>query len=247
MSYYFVLALFPFLIFVAALVGYLPFTGLWDETLIWVARYFPRESRQLVIQTVLSLTHGRTGFLSLGLLGMAWAACSGVLTLMRCLNAAYGLKETRSYCKRVGLAFVMLLALSFLVLASFGLFITGTWLGHRMSAWFNPAFEFPTLWWTVNWFITVALLCLGVAIADYVLPNKKRRWRWITPGSLFVALAWTLASLGFNVYIAYISSYGKIYGTLGVFVMVLVWIYIMSLITLVGAEVNYEFDKSKGS
>lgn len=245
MSFYFVLALFPFLIFLAALVGYLPFTDLWDNVLTWLTNYFPREPRRLIIQTVLSLRNGRTSFLSLGLLGTAWAACSGVLSLMRCLNVAYGVKETRSYWKRLSLAFVTLFALSFLVLASFGLFTTGTWLGQRMSAWLKPGFVFSTLWWVAKWIISLALLSLGVAIADHVLPNIKRRWRWVTPGSLFVALAWAFASAGFDLYITYIASYGRIYGTLGAFVMLLVWIYITSLITLVGAEMNYKWEKSR--
>src|SRR5215831_5355280 len=115
-SYYFVLAFFPFLIFLAALVGSLPFTGLWDETLGWITVNFPRESRQLILDTVSSLTHNRGSFLSIGLLGTVWAASAGFMNLMCSLNAAYEVKETRSFYKRLGLAFIMLCVLTFLFL-----------------------------------------------------------------------------------------------------------------------------------
>ncbi len=244
MSYYFVLAIFPFFIFLAALVGHLPFTGLWPKIVTWLTQYFPRESRRLIIETVIDLTRGRKSFLSIGLLGTAWAACSGVLSLMQSLNAAYGVRETRSFRKRLGLASLMLLVLSFVFVASFGLLTTGTWLGHWMSARIKPGFSVHPLWQLVNWVLSVALLGLCISIVDYALPNLKRRWRWTTPGSLFVVLAWLLFSLVFNFYVGHIASYDKIYGALGAFVILMVWIYMTSLIILIGAEMNCELEKA---
>src|SRR5262249_50120594 len=120
-SYYFVLALFPFLIFLAALVGTLPFTGLWDEVLSWITLHLPAKSQRLIFETVNRLTRGWGGFLSLGLLGTTWAACSGLMNLMCSLNAAYEVKETRNFWKRLGLAFLILFVLNFLFVGSFGL------------------------------------------------------------------------------------------------------------------------------
>jgi len=128
-SYYFVLALFPFLIFLAALVGSLPFTGLWDEVLAWMTQHLPLERQHLILQTVTSLARGRQSFLSIGLLGTVWAVCAGLMNLMCSLNTVYDVEETRSFWKRLVLALVMFFVLTFLFIGSFGLLSAGDWLG----------------------------------------------------------------------------------------------------------------------
>ena len=243
-SYYFVLAFFPFLIFLAALVGSLPFTGLWDETLAWITLNFPRQSQQLILNTVSSLTHNRGSFLSLGLLGTVWAASAGLMNLMNSLNAAYEVKETRSFYKRVGLAFLMLCVLTSLFVGSFGLLTVGDWLGSQLA---DRGIDvlLIILWFAGRWTVALLLLALAVALLDYALPNRKRPWRCFTPGALFFMLAWVLATLGFNLYVRHFASYSKTYGALGAFVILMVWTYITSLLALVGAEINRELHKMR--
>ena len=241
-AYYFDLALFPFLIFLAALVGCLPFTGLWEKILTWITLNLPQESQHLILQTVTGLTPGRGGFLSFGLLGTAWASCSGFMNLMCSLNAAYEVKETRSYLKRLGLAFVMLFAMNFLFLGSFGFLSAGDWLGSWLI---NRAGPLIILWQIGRWSLCLVLLALAVAVLDYALPNLKRPWRCFTPGTLFVVLAWIPATLGFNLYVARFASYNRTYGALGAFVVLMVWMYISSFIVLTGAEINCELHKMR--
>jgi membrane protein len=243
-SYYFVLALFPFLIFLAALVGTIPFTGLWDETLAWITLNFPRQSQQLILDTVSSLTRNRGSFLSLGLLGTAWAASTGFMNLMCSLNAAYDVKETRSFHKRLGLAVTMLFVLTFLFLGSFGLLTLGDWLGSRLAD-RGIGVLLISLWYVGRWTVALLLLVLALAILDHVLPNLKRPWRCFTPGALFFILAWVPATLGFNLYVHNFASYSRTYGALGAFVVLMVWTYITSLIALIGAEINRELHKMR--
>jgi len=243
-SYYFVLAFFPFLIFLAALVGGLPFTGLWDETLAWITLNFPRQSQQLILDTVRSLTHNRGSFLSLGLLGTVWAACAGLMNLMCSLNAAYEVKETRSFYRRLGLAFIMLCVLTSLFVGSFGLLTAGDWLSSQLT---DRGIDvlLITLWFVGRWTVALLLLALAVALVDYALPNRKRPWRCLTPGALFFILAWVPATLGFNLYVRHFASYSRTYGALGAFVVLMVWTYITSLIALIGAEINRELHKMR--
>ncbi len=243
-SYYFVLAFFPFLIVLAALVGSLPFTGLWDETLAWITLNFPRQSQQLILDTVTSLTHNRGSFLSIGLLGTAWAASAGFMNLMCSLNAAYDVKETRSFYKRLGLAFIMLCVLTLLFLGSFGLLTVGDWLGSRLA---DRGIDVVLiiLWYVGRWTVALLLLAVAIAILDYALPNRKRPWRCFTPGALFFILAWVPATLGFNLYVRHFASYNRTYGALGAFVVLMVWTYITSLIALIGAEINRELHKMR--
>jgi len=247
MSYYFVVALFPFFIFLAALVGFLPFTDLWSNVVSWIAHYLPREARHFVLSTVLGLTQGRIRFLSVGVVGTAWTASTGIMSLMESLNAAYEVQETRSYWKRRGLAILILIILSLLTLAAFGLLSTGHWLGVWVSARGKPAFSFIPLWHLGRWLLSVGLIGAAAAIADYALPNLERAWRWVTPGRIFVMLAGVFASLGFDAYVQYIASYNKTYGALGALIILMAWIYIVSLIVLIGAEVNCELERIRPS
>ena len=243
MSYYFVASLFPFFIFLAALVGFLPFTGFWNDIVNWVVRYLPPDAQKWVLLAVLGLTRGRVPFLSFGVLGTAWSASSGIMSLIDSLNAAYEVRETRSYWKRRGLALLLLVILSFLVIAAFGVISVGHWAGVWLAARAGRAISLGPFWDLGRWLITFVLIGLAAAITDYSLPNLKRPWRWVTPGSVFVILAWLLASKGFNAYVHYVGSYSKTYGALGGLMILMLWIYIVSLIILVGAEVNCQLDK----
>ena len=243
MSYYFVAALFPFFIFLAALVGFLPFTGFWNGILTWVVRYLPPDAQKWVLLAVLGLTRGRVPFLSLGVLGTAWSASTGIMSLIGSLNAAYDVRETRSYWKRRGLALLLLLILSFLVIAAFGVFSIGHWVGLWLAVRAGQVVSLSPLWDVGRWLITLLLIGLAAAITDYALPNLKRPWRWITPGSAFVIFAWLLALKGFDAYVRYVGGFSKTYGALGGLMILMLWIYIVSLIILVGAEVNNQLEK----
>jgi membrane protein len=247
MSYYFVVALLPFFIFLAALVGFLPFTSFWDEIVNWVVRYLPPDAQKWVLLAVLGLTRGRVPFLSFGVLGTAWTASTGVMSLMESLNAAYRVRETRGYWRRRALALLLLVVFSLLMIAAFGILTVGHWLGIWLAARSGLAFSWNPLWDAGRWVVSLALIGLSAAVADYALPNLKRRWRWVTPGSIFVILAWVLTSQGFNAYVHYVGSYSKTYGTLGGLMILMLWIYIVSLIILIGAEVNCQIDKAKQS
>jgi membrane protein len=245
MSYYFVVALFPCFIFLAALVGFLPFTGFWNDIVNWVVRYLPPDAQKWVLLTVLGLTRGRIPFLSFGVLGTAWSASTGIMSLMESLNAAYEVRETRSYWKRRALALLFLVILSFLVIGAFGVLTVGHWLGVWLAMQAGEAVSLSPLWDTGRWVVSLGLVALAAAVADYGLPNLKRRWRWLSPGSIFVVLAWVLTSKAFNAYVHYVGGYSKTYGALGELIILMLWIYVVSLIILVGAEVNSQLERMR--
>lgn len=248
MSYYFVLSVFPFLLVLAALVGTLPFTGVWNSVLKWIILYFPRGSRHMVFQIVLGLTQGRTGFLSLGLLATVWAASNGLMSLIDALDRVYEVKETRGYAKRLALAVLMIFVLAILVLYTFGLLTAGgeidRWLmthSFGLSGLFNK----PVLWHVVRWVTSIIVLGIGIATLDRTLPNLHRPWRWTVPGVAFILTGWLLSTVGFNLYAEYVASFNKTYGVLGVFVLIMIWIYLLSIVVLIGAEINSELRKMK--
>ncbi len=243
-SYYFALALFPFFIFLASLVGTLPFTDLWQKVLKWIVLYLPWDSQHFLLDTIVGLTSGRH-FLSIGLLGTAWASCTGIMNLMGALNGAYEVKETRSFWRRLGLSLAILFVTSFFFLGCFGLITIGTWIGRTIADNVGSGSFVRGLWHVARWIVSMILLGLGMSVVENVLPNLRRRWRWFSPGTLFIMLMWLPAGMGFNLYVHYLASYNKTYGTLGAFVIMMAWIYLSTLITLVGAEINCELHKMR--
>lgn len=247
MAFFFALALFPFFILLAAVAGMLPSTQLWSHILKWVTLYLPESSQTIVFNTVASLTYGRVKFLSIGVLSAAWAASGGVLTLMSSLNIAYEVTETRKLWKRAVLAIVTLFVICFLFLGSFGVLTAGHLVATWISAHVPAGLPFPAVWRIGHWLVSLLLLIVGMSAIYYLLPNRKLPWRWLTPGTLLALAVWVPGSLAFNFYVRHIGSYNRIYGTLAGFMVLLVWIYIVSLVVLIGAELNSEAIKMRAA
>src|SRR6202790_1672214 len=126
-AFYFVLSLVPFLIVLAAIVGWLPSTTLWQSFAQWITDYFPNRSRQAVFATILDLTRGYTGFLSFGLLLAIWSASSGFMSLMEAVSIACCGRDTRGYWRKRAIATVTTLIASLFCLMAFGLWTLGHW------------------------------------------------------------------------------------------------------------------------
>ncbi len=242
-SYYFSLALFPFLIVVGALVGILPFTGIWQSILAWITHYLPADIQQIAFDTLASLTESRDKFLSIGLLGSIWASSGGLTTLMSALNTIYGVKETRSYWKRLVISVLLLFMLALLLIATFGLLSAGRWIDRLLVSTTGRRDALVVLAYIARWIVLLIISAFCISVCDHVLPNIKRPWRWITPGTAIIVVTWVLCTLGFNYYVLHFATYHKTYGILAGFFVLMVWIYTTSLIGLIGAEINSELQK----
>jgi membrane protein len=238
MSYYFSLSLFPFFIMLAAFVGWLPSTSLWHNLAQWITDYLPRDSRRMVFTTILSLTQTSTGIFSLGLLATIWTASSGFVSLMESLTVAYGAKETRGFWKKRVLAIAATAVGAVFLLGSFGLLTFGHWAAAIISLRLDTVVNFQVPWELGRWLASLLLMLLGLDLTNYFLPNIRKRWHWLTPGTGFVILMMVAGSAIFNFYLRHFGSYPRFYGTMAGFIILMFWIYIASLILLIGAETD---------
>lgn len=240
MSFFFSLSLVPFCLALAVVIGWLPSTALWRAFATWIVSYLPSRSQHLIFTTILGLADYSAGFLCFGLIMAVWSASSGFVSLMESLSVVYCGRETRSYLrKHVVATCVTVIAMAF-ALASFGLMAFGRWGSHwfsilRMGRWHIPRLALQA----GGWFFSVVLLCLAIDIVYFALPDAKRRWRWLTPGTAFVVITFFALSNGFNTYFQHFSSYPRIYGALAGFIILMLWIYIACLIILIGAETDH--------
>jgi membrane protein len=243
MSYFFLMALFPFFIVLAAIVGYLPFTGAWPHVLTWITQYFPDPVQPYVFKTVTKLTQEWCGLLSFGLVSSLWIATRAVISMIDGLNTAYNTRETRGFWKRRLLACGVMLVFALTFLTAFGLLAFGGLMGRWLGTHSGPGAAFVELWHVLRWVIPLALLNFAVGFANYVLPNTKRPWRWVTPGSLFVVVVWFPSTIGFNAFIRHFTTSGA-YGAVGTFFVLMTWVYITNFILLVAAEMDSELEKA---
>ncbi|MDP9338293.1 MAG: YihY/virulence factor BrkB family protein [Acidobacteriota bacterium] len=238
-AFYFVLSLVPFLIVLAAIVGWLPSTTLWQSFAQWITDYFPNRSRQAVLGTILDLTRGYTGYLSFGLLAAVWSASSGFMSLMEALSVACCGKDKRGYWRKRAIATVATLVASLFFLLGFGLWTGGHWARKALLAEFKFVGVVHIRWGVIAWWVgTVVLMFAALALINHFLPDVKRPWRWLTAGNVFSVTAIILVSIGFNLFLRYSPTVPQVYTVLAGFVILMTWIYMANLIILAGVELD---------
>jgi membrane protein len=242
LGYYFLLALFPMLIFLTSLIGFLPDVqaSIFQE----IRRIAPPDAMRVVSETIEDVRTNRgSGLLSFGILGTLWAASTGTAALIDTLNRAYEVRETRSYWKVRLIALALTIGLSLVVIVSAAVIM----LSDRLPAWVGKSLgvgEGWLGWWTaVNYLLGLGLLSLATGTVFRFGPDLKGRCRWITPGSIFAAIAASLASWLFSVYLRVAPSYSATYGSLGAVIVLMLWLYLMGLVVLIGGEINNEIEK----
>lgn len=243
LAYYFLLALFPMLIFLASLVGFLP--GVQANILGGLAKVAPAEVMKLVEDTLTDvISHRSGGLLSFGILATLWAASSGVASVMETLNVAYDAKEKRSFWKLRLIAIGLTVALALLVIGG-AIFIM---LSHKLADWIGEPLGFGAVFSTLGsilgYAVGLALMFMGVELIYYVGPDGKRSWRLISPGAVFAVIAIIAGSLLFSVYLRVAPSNSATYGSLGAVITLMLWLYLIGLVLLVGGEINAEIENA---
>jgi uncharacterized BrkB/YihY/UPF0761 family membrane protein len=195
MSFYFVLSIFPFFLVVAAIVGWLPSTNLWHALVQWITDYLPQGSRHLLFSVILDLTNGYTRFLSAGLLVTLWTASSGFVSLMEALSVAHGRRDTRNFWKKRLIAIIATLVSAIFFLAIFGLASMSRGAAGMLSDHLRALTVSKAAWEIARWLANLLLILLAISLANYFLPDAKRAWRWLTPGTSFVAVTFDLRDI----------------------------------------------------
>jgi membrane protein len=246
MSYYFLLALLPLLIFFSALLGYLPIPRLFDQLLDILAVVVPPQAMQMVerILAGLLIPH-RGGLLSFGFLGYLWSASGGFSALIDALNVAYDVEKSRPYWRDRLQALLLTFTTGFLVMLGLLLIIAGPHFGHFLTELFPVPKEFAVIWPPLRLVTIFVIFVVSIELQYYLAPNRKQRFRNTLPGALVAVSGIFLGSFGMAYYFAHLSNYNKMYGSLGAVIILMVWFYVMALFFVAGAELNAELLKIK--
>lgn len=239
LAYYFLLALFPMLIFLSSLVGFLPDAQ--ESIFRALARVMPSDAMRLVHETIRDVVKNRSGgLLSFGVLGALWAASGGANAVMGALNVAYDAKEKRSFWKVRLIALGLTLALALLIVVGVILIMFGDRFSVWVAARLGLGAAFAIVWGVIDYLLGLAFVFLGLQLIYHFGPNVRQDWRWITPGAVFAVVSMIISSLLLSFYLRFGPSYSATYGSLGAVIALMVWLYLMGVVLLSGGEINAE-------
>jgi membrane protein len=244
LAFYLILAIFPFILFCVAILDAFSSASpqFVTELFDYLKRLLPEQVFGLIqTYTERTLRNEDTapGLLSVGILGTIWAASGAFAALINALNRAYDVQETRPFWKVRGIAILMMLGLSALILIGVLLLVAGPSIGRTLAEVFTLGDEFMVAWNIVRWPAAFLFMIVTVALLFYFAPDANQPFRWITPGGFVGIVLWVIASVVFNLYLSSdFNTYNKIYGSIGTVIILLLYLYISSLTILFGATIN---------
>ncbi|MGB8510302.1 MAG: YihY/virulence factor BrkB family protein [Pyrinomonadaceae bacterium] len=247
LSYYFLFALFPLLLFLTALLGYFTEVGtkLRARVLDFLGAIAPPSAYELIYKTVDEISRTKSaGKISIGLLVALWASSNGMVAIITSLNAVYNLDERRVWWKRRLVSIGLTIAFAALILTALTLLLFGREIGEHIAGSYGLGKVFTLTWRIVQWLVALGVVLLSFGLIYNLAPNlKERRWRWLTPGAVLGVTLWLSVSFVLRLYLDHFNSYSVSYGSLGAVIILMLWFYLTGASILIGGEVNSEVMK----
>lgn len=232
------LSLFPFLIFLTALVGFLGVPEFFEWLRSQAAQLLPEQAMNTVNTVLDELQEPQGGVMSAAILLALWSASAAVMATMNALNEVFEVHERRATWKRILVAIGYTIALAVLLLTAAALMLLGPRLLTWLAGFINLSDTFIQIWNWLRWPIVAVLMILVVSLVYYAAPNLKQPFHFITIGAIVAVVIWILASLGFGYYVTNFGNYNKTYGSLGAVVILLMYFFLSAAVMLFGAEIN---------
>jgi len=234
-SYYLILAFFPFLLF---LINLLSFTHLSSELLISnFNTLLPYDVailvKNLLVQTVQAKSKT---LLFVGMIGSLWAASSGISAIIRGLNNSYSVEEDRNFIELSFIALISTISISIMIIFALTMLVFGRIIGSYVFGLIGAQSLFGIIWFFLRYGITLALMLITFYLLYRYVPNKKLKFNNIVVGVIFTTVGWVTTSLLFSFYVNNFANYERVYGSLGGVIALISWLYISTLIILLGGE-----------
>lgn len=237
-AFFIFLSLFPILIVICAVIPYTPLT---QEFLVQIVTAITPEAVDAFAEGLIAEMYEKSaGVLSIALITSIWSASKGVLALIRGLNAINDVEEERNYFVVRFVAFLYTLVMLIGILLSLVIMVFGNQI-IQMLLLHLPQLQVIATWVNNLRFILVwVVLTILFALAYAYVPNKKLYFKEQIPGATFTAVSWSVFSWFFSMYITY-SDISRIYGSLSIIIIILLWMYFCMYMVLVGAYINRYF------
>lgn len=237
LAYYLVLSFFPFLIFLSTIVG---FTSV-DSAIVveGLKDILPNNVFELSEHIVLEVINSQnTGLMGLSILLMIWTSSSAFRAIIKSMNKAYDLHGEMSFVRRTIVAYISTFVLGITILIGLIIFVFGGVIAKYLIN-MLPFKDIILLIWNLlrNGVLLIAIVFIFSGIYRYV-PSKKLKWIEVLPGALISSVMWLIVSLLFSFYINNFSDYSRFYGSLSAVFILMIWLFMTSIIFLLGVEIN---------
>lgn len=241
MAYMLAIGIFPFMLFLTAVFGWLGKKVFVSKIITGLSTVAPNGVIELIQGVLREVTLFQNGGIVavIGFLVTWFLASNAVAVIIKGLNRANRIKETRTFIQTRLLAFAMVILNAFLLFISVNLVIFGKVIIEFLQFYFNLSDKIVGMLLITRWPLAFLMLFLLAVVNYYVLPCKQYSIkRSVIPGSLFFCIFWLLGSWLFSLYVNELGTYNRVYGTIGVFFILMVWLYYTSVIMLIGGEIN---------
>ena len=248
LTYYFILSIFPFLIFLLSIISFTPLVG--EEVISTLLSIVPTEARTVVSSISQELITSRSEtLLSTSIILSLWTGSLGITGLFRSINKAYNVEETRPYWKHKLLSIIFTITLAAMMIMVLLTLVFGEVIANQVFQFLGVQDSFYGFWKTIRLLVPVISLVIVFTglymIAPATKKNNRVGLRYSLPGAIFTTLGWIIASIGFSFYVKNFASYTATYGSLGGIIILLVWLNITNMIIIIGAEINGAYRSSK--
>jgi membrane protein len=240
LAFSFLLAIFPGIIFLFTLIAYIPIDNFQVQLISLLGQILPNNVFRAMQETLEEIiTRQRGDLLSIGFATSIYFSTNGIATLMRAFNKSSLQMEKRPWWKvrllAIGLAFSFTL---FILVGIVVLVIGQYFIGYLSDFEIVSNKLFVWLLYFTRWFIIIFLFFGAISMLYYFGPATPKKFKFISPGSILCTILFILTSVAFSYYINNFGTYNKIYGSIGTLIVVMLWLYISSIIILIGFEVN---------
>lgn len=239
-AFNFTLAIFPSIIFMFSLIPYIPLEHLDDRIINLLSTVMPggifKEAKNTIVEIV---SKPQGGVLSIGFIFALYASTSGVMALMRAFNTAGRTVERRGFIKARLIAVMINFLLTFVLVLAILVLIVG-----RLSVDFlfdegilNRNITFYTIQF-LSYIVIFFVFFITISIIYYFAPASHKRWKFVNTGSIAASILTILITNLFSYYLSNFASYNRLYGTIGTFIALMVWLYLVAMILILGFEIN---------
>ena len=246
LSYYFLLALFPLLLFLTSVLGLIAGedSELRSNLFGYLSAVLPPAAADIINTSVNEAVNASGGGkVSLGILATLWAASNGMGAISESLNVAYDVKEARPWWKSRLIAIFLTITLAVLIITALVLVLMGGDIAEWLAAHLGLGNVFEWGWKILQWPVVLGFVLLAFGLIYYFAPDlRDHDWLWVTPGSVIAVVLWLLASFVFRLYLEYFDSYSATYGSLGAVIILMLWFYFTGIAILIGGEINSEIE-----
>jgi len=239
LAYNFLLSLIPVLMVLTAVVAYLPLKHGMQDVNSFLVNVVPRQALPLIEDLRTKISPHRTGLLSFGLITAVWLASKALNGIIMGIELAYNVRAPRRIWSTRILAFVLTLAVGFLLLLGVTLTLAGPFLGTLLSTMAPIHSLWLRLWPFIQWSFSVLVVFSAIELLYVLAPNIPFTHRLTVPGAAFASVVWIALAWGFGFYLHYSGAkLDRFYGVLATPIAFLIWLYWSASAILLGAEIN---------